>query len=352
MGAQTVLRSQFDPQKESYALAALVSGEAAVASALLISSAEYQMDGPSNVSTGNLALFAASAGFGGTLIATEFYPVSGEQLALGGWGTVLGNGLGGGIPLLFDARESGTMAGTAIGGSLGLAGGLASHKLLDLSDGDRAMHMVAVPIATAEGLLLGQYAAAKNPGFDNLQGIGLMLTAGGLTGLASTAISPFVDPQAENMAFYGSSALWGAWFGTLVPIAFVPDGDPEGLLLTSALGIDVGVAAGVGLVARGVEPRQTVRPQLVGIGGATMGAMVVALSTDNGQSVAAGAVVGSVLGIGAGSLWESRRSSSSSLVMMAKPRVDLPGQWSVMAMPSAMEDGSLGGHVSVSASGF
>jgi hypothetical protein len=351
IGAQTVLRSQFDPQAESYALAALVSGEAALASALLITSAEYGMDGPSNIDTGSLALIAASAGFGGTLIATEFYPVSGEQLALGGWGTALGNGLGGGLPLLFGATEANTLAGTAIGGSVGLAGGLASHKLLDMSDGDRAMHMVAVPIATAEGLLLGQYAAARNTDFDSSQGVGLMLTAGGLTGLASTAISPFVDPQAENMAFYGSSALWGAWFGTLMPIAFVPNGDPEGLLLTSALGIDAGVGAGIGLVALGVEPRQTVRPQLVGIGGATMGAMIVALSTDNGQAVAAGAVVGSVLGLGAGSVWEMNRSKTRSLVL-AKPRLDLPGQWSVMAMPSAMEDGSLGGHLSISASGF
>ena len=351
IGAQTVLRSQFDPQAESYALASLVSGEAALASALLISSAEYGMDGPSNIDTGSLALFAASAGFGGTLIATEFYPVSGEQLALAGWGTVLGNGLGGGLPLLFGATEANTLAGTAIGGSVGLAGGLASHKLLDMSDGDRAMHMVAVPIATAEGLLLGQYAAARNTDFDSSQGLGLMLTAGGLTGLASTAISPFVDPQAENMAFYGSSALWGAWFGTLMPIAFVPNGDPEGLLLTSALVIDAGVGAGIGLVALGVEPRQTVRPQLVGIGGATMGAMIVALSSDNGQAVAAGAVVGSVVGLGAGSFWEMNRSKTNSLVL-AKPRLDLPGQWSVMAMPSAMEDGSLGGHLSISASGF
>ncbi|MFT5585561.1 MAG: hypothetical protein ACI9VR_003153, partial [Cognaticolwellia sp.] len=304
IGAQTVLRSQFDPQGNSYALAALVSGEAALASGLLHSSAAQRSDEQSRVDVTSLSLFAASAGFGGTLIATEFYPVSGEQLGLSAWGTALGNGLGGGLPLLVNAKPENILAGMAVGGSLGLAGGLASHKLLDMSGGDLAMHMVAVPIATAEGLLLGQYAVAKNPDFETQQGIGLMLTAGGVTGLASTAISPFVDPQAENMAFYGSSALWGAWFGTLVPIAFVPDGDPEGLLLTSALGIDAGVATGIGLVALGVEPRQTVRPQLVGIGGATMGAMVVALSTDNGQSVAAGAVVGSLLGIGAGSLWE------------------------------------------------
>jgi hypothetical protein len=178
-----------------------------------------------------------------------------------------------------------------------------------------------------------------------------MLTTGGVAGLASTAISPFVDPKAENMAFYGSSALWGAWFGTLVPIAVVPDGDPEGLLLTSAIGIDAGVALGVGLVKLGVAPRQTVRPQLAGVGGATMGAMVVALGSDNGQAVATGAVVGSLVGLGAGALWESNRTQSSSL-SLAKPRVDLPGQWSVLAMPSAMEDGSLGGYVSVSAAGF
>jgi hypothetical protein len=58
-----------------------------------------------------------------------------------------------------------------------------------------------------------------------------------------------------------------------------------------------------------------------------------------------------LVGLGAGALWESNRAKKNTFVM-AKPRVDLPGQWSVMAMPSAMEDGSLGGHVSVSASGF
>lgn len=351
IGAQTVMRSQFDPQPESYALAALVSGEAAIASSLLFTSAAERQNRRINQDIGALSLLAASAGFGGTLIATEFYPVSGEQLALAGWGTALGNGLGGGVPLMLDAGPANTLAGTAVGGSLGLAGGLASHRFLDMSSGDLAMHMVAVPIATAEGLLLGQYAAAKIPGFDEEQGLGLMLTAGGATGLASTALSPFVDPQAENMAFYGSSALWGAWFGTLVPIAVVPNGDPEGLLLTSAVGIDAGVAAGIGLVALGVEPRQTVRPQLAGVGGATMGAMLVALATEDGQSVAAGAVVGSVVGLGAGALWEQSRAQKSSLVL-AKPRLDLPGQWSVMAMPSAMEDGSLGGYVSLSAAGF
>ncbi len=352
IGAQTVLHSQFDPQGESYVLAALVSGEAAIASTLLISAAQDRNSDVGNVQPGNLGLFAASAGFGATLVATEFFPITRKQLELAVWGTAVGNGLGGGLPLLINADQPNVMTGTAVGGSLGLVAGLASHKVLDMSGGDLAMHMVAVPIATAEGLLLGQYAAAKNPDFDSSQGVGLMLTAGGLTGLASTAISPFVDPKAENMAFYGSSALWGAWFGTLVPIAVVPVGDPDGLLLTSAIGIDAGVAAGVGLVALGVTPRQTVRPQLAGIGGATMGAMVVALASDNGQAVATGAVAGSLVGLGAGALWESRRSSSSSLVMMARPRVDLPGQWSVMAMPSAMEDGSLGGHVSVSASGF
>ena len=351
IGAQSVLRSNFDPQGESYALAALVSGEAALASGLFLGSVEQRSSDPVRVDVGSLALLSASVGFGGTLVATEFYPVNGEQLGLAAWGTALGNSLGGGLPLLVNAKPENILLGTGLGGSVGLVGGLASHKAMDMSGGDLAMHMVAVPIATAEGLLLGQYISRRNADFEAQQGIGMMLTAGGLTGLASTAVSPFVDPRAENMAFYGSSALWGAWFGTLVPIAFVPDGDPESLLLTSALGIDAGVVAGIGLTALGVQPRQTVRPQLVGLGGATMGAMVVALATEDGQSVAAGGVVGSLVGLGAGSLWESKRKQSSSFVV-AKPRVDLPGQWSVLAMPSAMEDGSLGGYVSVSAAGF
>lgn len=358
IGAQTLMRDRFQPTLTDYALSAVITGQAAASTAMLHDSVAWSEDRGGErprFGTGDLALLAASAGYGATWVLSDIFEPTPEQVALGTWTALLGDGLGAGVPLLLKADGAQVEQGAALLGAAGLAAGVGLHNQLDLSRGDVALQAVFVPIALAEGIALGNYLDYANADWDNDQAPGLMLTAASAVGIAGLASSPFIDPQADDMAFLGASAVWGAWYGTLLPVSFSPDGDARELLLTGSIGTDVGVAAGLGLIyGVGLEPRRTVLPQLMGVAGATMGSLGVALGTQDGQAIAAGAVIGSTVGLGVGSLIEVNRENKPQPVSLKlhRPRVDLPGHWSVAAMPTAMPDGALGGYVGVSAMGF
>ena len=146
-------------------------------------------------------------------------------------------------------------------------------------------------------------------------------------------------------------------------IALDPDLDDSAKLLIATASADLAMGVG-GLIlwdGTDLQPRDTLIPQLVGVGGATIGSLVVALGSDDGQKIAWGALGGSAVGLAAGSLLSFKidsgaaqpDSSTAGLIPdRFRQRLDLPGEWSISALPMMQEGGSLGGHVAIRGYGF
>ncbi|MEQ1570400.1 MAG: hypothetical protein ABMA64_32495, partial [Myxococcota bacterium] len=98
-------------------------------------------------------------------------------------------------------------------------------------------------------------------------------------------------------------------------------------LLTGASGMALGMGgAGIALLpAVGLEPRDTVIPQLAALSGATLGALGAALATDEGSRVALGSLIGSTVGFGAGAATVALVERDRRAVSV--PGVRLPGTW-------------------------
>ena len=259
-------------------------------------------------------------------------------------GTILGNSLGAGVPLLADQDAQTT---TAVMLPMGLAGAAVGYGLADRTEwtsGDRAMLGVGMPILTLHSLGYGSVLSAKRRDFEEKQMAGMMLTGAGLGGIGLTALSQRVDPTPGEMLVLGSGAVWGAWFGSLTPVAAGLDGEPADLLLVTLLCSDAGlVGAGALTYGLGVQPRSTLVPQLGALSGATVGSLGVALVSGDGQAVAGGALVGSVLGFAGGSVLQmSVLEGRQSRWVAPKPTAPRLAGWGFTAAPWAAESGDPG----------
>ena len=141
------------------------------------------------------------------------------------------------------------------------------------------------------------------------QATGLFLAGSGLGALGAAALGAKTDPTAAQVALVASAGAWGAWYGVLTPIALNID-TPDGALMLSGVGLADGLMVATALAqlpAVGLKPRSTLAPQLFAVGGATLGALGVALTTDSGQAIAGGALVGASLGFGGGTIFQVSR---------------------------------------------
>lgn len=291
---------------------------------------------------GNLRI-GLHAGLAGGMAAAHLLEPDPARGLLTGWGAVLGNGLGAGLPLLLGADEQ-VVSGVMI--PVGLAGTVAGAVVapsLDLRGGDMAMLGVGVPLGVAEGATLAAVLADRGA-IDGDQTAGLVLTMGALTGAGLTALTVPYDPDPADMLFLGSAATWGAWYGVLTPMALdltLDDGD------TALVGLIVGdaflAAGGLALpeATLGLNPRRTVIPQLAGVGGATTGALLAAMLSDEAAPVARGAVIGSTVGlVGGGVVAAALPKRGKPRAGLELPGFDPPGTWSAFAGPGALEDGT------------
>ncbi|MCB9675813.1 MAG: HEAT repeat domain-containing protein [Alphaproteobacteria bacterium] len=295
---------------------------------------------------------AATLGFTGGLVASHFAHVPPRISAGLGWGALLGNAGGYGIAALARADEEPSIA-TMLGvGVVGAVAGGFTGSVLDPTPGDLVMLPVFVPLAAAEGAAVAYWLAAKGH-IDDRQAVGLGLTASSAAGVGLTALATQIDPDPGDMAFLGTAAAWGVWYGTMTPLALQIPGEPEDGVLTAAITGDAFVLLGGLALLRPLDlkPGRTVVPQLMGVGGATTGALVVAMASPQAEHVAAGAVIGSTVGIGAGALIGPLTRGKRAPVGLL-PRVRVPGTWGVHAMPGVPGAGEPGLYVSVDATGW
>ncbi len=342
LAAQAAIREHWDPAPPDIALASIVAFNGGWTAGWL----PYVARDPDPVQGRVLFGTHATAAIG--LGAAHVLEPTWKQDAVMLWGSALGYSLGAGVPLLVGQDDETVVQAMLPMGLFGAGAGYAMGAGSEWSTGDKTMLGVGVPVLTLQALGYGVVLESKTTGFDDTQVPGLMLVGLGASGLGLSALSQRWDPSAGQMLFMGTGALWGAWYGVLTPVALDLDGEAEDLLLITLLASDTGlIATGVGTYALGIEPRSTVAPQIGGLAGATVGSLGVGLVNGGAQPVAAGAVIGSVLGFVGGSIVETRvieprRAELEALAPGRPGRVDLPGTWSAAASPWADEQGDLG----------
>ncbi|MCB9670773.1 MAG: hypothetical protein H6734_14935 [Alphaproteobacteria bacterium] len=306
----------------------------------------FDVEAPVSVATTGI-----TAGFATGLATAYIQPVPLRVSAGIGWGTVLGNAGGMGIASLLTEADSPRVASMLATGVLGsVAGGFVGSRV-DLTAGDVVMLGIFVPAVSIEGAAIASWLDQKGYA-SNTQAVGMGLTVFSAAGVGLTALAGGIDPDPGDAVFLGTAAAWGAWYGVLTPLALKLPGDPEDALLTSSLSADAFLLAG-GLALRplGVEPGHTVVAQLAGVGGATTGALVGAMASPEPETVAAGAVIGSTVGLVGGAVVSHvvrRRGGAQASLRM--PQLRIPGRWSATVLPTF--DGDPGMVAGISATGL
>ena len=308
------------------------------------------LDGHASLGAQRLGIHAGAAlGLGLSQVA----PMEASTTALALWGSALGKGAGAAVPLLVQA-DGAVTAGATLGlGLVGAAGGAVAGPRLSVDEGDRAMIGVGTALGLGEGLALGGILQQYDVIEGGPQVPGLMLGLGAAVGVGLTAGASVWSPAREDMIFLGTAAGWGAWYGSLVPVALGQSG--RTVLLAGTLTADAFLLGGAAALRPGVglDPRRTALPQLVGVGGATLGALGVALTSPEGDAVAMGAVVGSTVGLIGGAVAESRRPPPKTPAKKKRQAaLDLPGHWSGALAPTLLEDGDEGLYGEVRVTGW
>jgi hypothetical protein len=157
----------------------------------------------------------------------------------------------------------------------------------------------------------------------------------------------------------GSTAGWGALYGSVGQIALGKELSDADAVLTTTIAADVGMGLGAAIISErtALTPLDTMVPQLCGVAGATLGSLGVLLGTEEAQPVAIGALTGATVGLGVGALIGPRlnlpnKSVAAAWEMLPKPHLDPPGQWSFSGLPAMQADGSMGAVLSLSARGL
>ncbi|MCK6521475.1 hypothetical protein L6R49_08530 [Myxococcota bacterium] len=300
------------------------------------------------------------AGTAGGLILAELHPPSTQQSFFTAYGAAAGNAVGAGIPMLVGTRKDRVVARSMLPvGALGAAAGYLTADRLSVMGGDGALLYIGVPILFAHNAALS-YGLDDLTALDYSQADGLLLASTGVGAIGLAALGAATDPSASQVALVASAGAWGAWYGVLTPIALDLE-TPSGALMLSGVGLADGLMAATALAqlpAIGLKPRSTLAPQLFAVGGATLGALGVALATDSGQAIAGGALIGASLGFGGGTIFQLSREHDPGRARQAAlllPRPDLrrlPGHWSPSLAPTVMEDGAPGLALGLSVVGF
>ncbi len=250
-----------------------------------------------------LSMIAAGA-------VSQVRPVPVQQTLTADYGFAAGNLLGAGLPLLLVADPDGTLVaqGVFVGGMAGIVAGATVHDRLDFSAGDAVFTAVGTGLLTAEASALS-FVLSEKIGFDREGGLILSTAGGGMAGLGLA--SQFLDVEPAEPLLVASAAGWGVFYGGLVPVALGLEGEAADLVLGVTITSDVfmGLAALSQTDGIDLDPRATVLPQLGGVGGAVLGSLGSGLFVADGQAISAGALVGSVAGVGVGIALERRYGS-------------------------------------------
>ncbi|MFT5459400.1 MAG: hypothetical protein ACI9K2_005911 [Myxococcota bacterium] len=267
----------------------------------------------------------------GGLALSEAFPMSVRRTALTATGAVAGNALGAGIPLLAAADEQAMAASMLPVGLAGTVAGNLAEPWLAPTPGTWTMTGIGTVIATSQTGLWSAWDASRGGGLGPEQASGLTLTAGGVAVPTLLIVGRSAEPRADQMWVVGAGAAWGGYYGALIPVGIGQEG--AGTFLGAAIGSELGVI-GTSLALTpgvGLEPRQTLVPQLGGLAGGTVGALGTAMFSTEGSAVALGAVVGAALGTTAGGVAVAVTGDKAPA---KQARLRLPGVWAPLVAPS------------------
>lgn len=291
----------------------------------------------------------------GALVYAEQRPVSARASLAGAWGGAMGNLIGAGVPMLGNA-ENDTLARVMLpAGIAGTALGVAGADWLDTSGADLGMTAVGMPLAIANGAAFSAWLSERDA-LRWQQPEGLFATTTGVAGAGLMLAGRYVEPKPDRSVFVGSSALWGGFYGLMVPLALDANLDDSEYGLVAAVTADAFAGVGAVLVSDrvGLKPGHTVLPQMGGLTGATVGALFVALASAEGDQVAAGAVGGAVLGT-AGGAWLGHRARTQGVSWSPPsfgPRPRIAGHWAPTFSPLLSPDGGVGVHAGLIGTGW
>ncbi len=319
---------------------------------------------------GHMTLGGVFGGFTGGLALGE--DSDGVTVPMGvGLGVLAGYGLANPMEMGGDAVFTG-YAGLGYGSMVGLGAGLVVGEFIELDyDTGSSLLKGAVWAGGTAGLATGSYLAWKNPngirandvvftglgtgwaiwqttgwwsyadGPDATVGLNALVPAA--VGSAAALASPKIDIGVGDTLSATSLGLWGTYLG--VAGSVLADADGEQTLATTLVTSDIGLGAGILLMSPLVDASPVVvgMADAGGVVGATTGAVIVALLTPEADPIIVaslvGAGVGAVGGGLAGRAIERGGKKGQARLLLPKPRLRLPGEWSLA--PTTVTDGEI-----------
>jgi len=351
----TINQDVWSPSSADALFSGVVAAESMVVAGLLPAAVDSRTD------PGAAIDLAVWSGLTAGMLYTHGHPVSTKQSTLIGYGALAGNLLGTGVGLLpAESVSAQTHALIVIPAGLGgTALGAWSSAHLDPSDGDWNMVGVGTALSAAQITAITYVLAERDVVTREHHIAGVIMTGTTLASAGFLAATRYVAPEPIDSRFMGSAAAWGAIYGSMGQVALdtnLSDGDA---VLVTTLAADVGLGIGGWILSdkSQLTPHQTLVPQLFGLTGATLGSLGVMLATEEGQPIAIGALSGATLGFVAGSVLAprmtlGRNTAKAPLLLLPRPHLDPPGDWTFSALPALTTDGQLGAALQLSGYGF
>ena len=353
LGIGTLVQDAWEPSVNQAAFAGVIGAES-----LAIGAMAEPLFGLHQEWTDDLAPLTGQLGFVGGLVGAHHLDPSLNTSALMGSYALLGH-LAGSVVGDFAPkyRRSNAEARVIMGaGALGMVGGGMASRTLEPSVGDLGATALGGFVASANTGAVGVKLMSEDIVSEDTMGGVLKLVFTGVTGgLLATSGSRSLDP--DLTLFMATGAGWGAYYGSLTQLVIPQDLEIEDAVLVTTGLMDLGIAgtAYYGLKDGGIDPKDTFLPQLFGVAGGTLGSLAVMLANTDEQLIAGGALIGSTVGLGAGAVMApklNKKRDARANATKLKRGFDIPGDWTVMALPSVNPDGTMGGTFQVQGLGW
>ena len=305
---------------------------------------------------GTVALVGAASS--GTLLAvSRAVNPDANTLGVAGSYALIGKVAGVGVGQLSGLENGAQWFGSPLS-IAGMVGGTLASRSITLAPNHLAFTGLGTAVLTANAAAVTTKMRSDER-ISNRTRNGTVSLVGAASAGTLLAVSSAVEPSNDQTIFAATGAGWGLYYGSLVQLVIPGELPIEDATLITTGVMDAGIltAAWMSSDAVGVKPKDTYVPQLCGLAGGTLGALGVMLASENPRAIVTGALVGSTAGLVGGTMVGPKLSGRSA---SARKRTGIrrsftakiPGSWSMIAVPSFNEDGSLGGNVQVAATGL
>ena len=300
----------------------------------------------------------AFAGLAGGLVYSHFEKPTVNEAVDIGFATGMGHMLGYGLS---ELTTMGSFEDELILGG-GLTAMLAAIQF-DTTTSESYISWVPVAadiaIATYNSAMLVLWLDLKDALGETFTGReeGIIVSTMALSGLQAQFNKPWTGPDTGRSLLLLSANAWGSYYAAM---GIALGGDPlfesvgEDLILFPVLLGDA--AMGFAMWASGpgglFTPEETTVPQLGAVTGVTLGALTALMLADEPEALAIGSMVGGAAGAYAGVRLADRFRPALEEATARINLPDLPGVWVPTISPTIMEDGSVGGHVGITAIGW